>query len=139
MKSTQKKLEKITSETPSRWDEILNEVSHKKNYSDKSFSIATHINLLMIEQKMKKRDLAEKMCVSPQQISKWLKGDCNFNLETICKFEEVLNTTLISIPQQNYSFDQIHNKSQMTKPIKNTMKCNEQWDNSNNNFTNNVA
>lgn len=47
---------------------------------------------------MTQKMLAEKMQVSPQYISKILKGKENLSLETISHIEKALNIALISIP-----------------------------------------
>lgn len=44
-----------------------------------------------------KSDLAEVLNVTPQQISKIVKGQENFTLETICKIEKALDIEIISI------------------------------------------
>lgn len=41
--------------------------------------------------------LAEMMAVSPQQVSKWVKGSENFTFETISKIEHALQIELIEI------------------------------------------
>lgn len=49
------------------------------------------------EKKMTQTDLAEKMGVSRQQISKIVKGHENLTFETIDKLEKALNIKLITI------------------------------------------
>jgi len=50
---------------------------------------------------MTQKKLAELMNVSPQQISKILKGQENLTLETISKLSETLGVDLISFPELN--------------------------------------
>ena len=44
-----------------------------------------------------KARLAKEMGVSPQQVSKYVRGEENFKLETICKLEKVLGVALIQV------------------------------------------
>ncbi|SDH44506.1 helix-turn-helix transcriptional regulator [Myroides phaeus] len=46
----------------------------------------------------KQKDLAERMNVSPQQVSKWVKGKENFRIETLLHLGEVLGIALFHIP-----------------------------------------
>ncbi|MFB5944226.1 helix-turn-helix transcriptional regulator [Albibacterium sp. RHL897] len=41
--------------------------------------------------------LAEKMNVSKQQVSKWVKGSENFTLDTLVRLSEVLGVDLIVV------------------------------------------
>lgn len=47
---------------------------------------------------LSQKELAEKLGVSPQQVSKILKGQENLTLETIDKLEKVLNISLMELP-----------------------------------------
>ncbi len=47
--------------------------------------------------------LSEKVGVTPQYISKVLKGQENLSLETIAKLSTAINTELISFPEYKYS------------------------------------
>lgn len=49
----------------------------------------------MKQQNISRQDLAEKMGCSPQYISRLLKGEENFSLETICKLENALNVPIL--------------------------------------------
>ena len=42
-------------------------------------------------------DLAESLNVSPQQVSKWVKGKENFTIETIAKIEADLSVQIFEI------------------------------------------
>ena len=52
---------------------------------------------------MNQRKLADIMGVTPQQISKIVKGQENFTLETISKLSQALGVELISFPPYKYS------------------------------------
>ncbi|TLU97301.1 helix-turn-helix transcriptional regulator [Dyadobacter luticola] len=44
-----------------------------------------------------KKDLAEKLKVTPQTVSSWVKETSNFTIETIVRIEEVLGVELIGV------------------------------------------
>lgn len=69
----------------------------KRAYSRMAKSIAIAILARLEALNWKQIDLAEKMEVSPQQISKWLKGDENLTLETIANLSKVLEYDLIAV------------------------------------------
>ena len=60
-----------------------------------SKKIALSILIRLDELKWKQSLLAEKMGVSPQQVSKWIKGNENFTLETLGRLSEVLGGEFI--------------------------------------------
>lgn len=71
------------------------------NYSGK---IASRIHAAISSQEgMTQKKLAELMDVSPQQISKIMKGHENLTLQTIAKLSEVLKVDLITFPEYKYS------------------------------------
>ena len=51
----------------------------------------------MKQQNISRQDLAERMGCSPQYISRLLKGEENFSLETICKLENALNVPIFAV------------------------------------------
>lgn len=60
-----------------------------------SQNIALDILERLDEMDLKQKDLANKLEVSPQIVSRWLKGKENFSLETISRLEAVLSIQLI--------------------------------------------
>src|SRR5690606_37166835 len=72
----------------------------KKSYTKISNQIAFEILERLDELKWKQKYLAEKMGVSPQQASKWVKGNENFTLETLVNLGDILCMNLIQIPTQ---------------------------------------
>ncbi|AFL98154.1 helix-turn-helix domain-containing protein [Ornithobacterium rhinotracheale] len=62
-----------------------------------SQKIALNILKRIEELGWKQKDLAEKMGVSPQQVSKWVKGKENFTIETIATISDVLDIELIQV------------------------------------------
>lgn len=63
----------------------------------KSGFVALRVMAVLDEKKMTQTDLAEKMGVSRQQISKIVKGHENLTFETIDKLEKALDIKLITI------------------------------------------
>jgi len=77
-------------------------ISIKNNeWRKRSQDIALIVLDRLDELAMKQYQLAEKMCVTPQQISKIVKGYENLTLESISKIEKALGIILISI---NHSY-----------------------------------
>jgi transcriptional regulator with XRE-family HTH domain len=70
-----------------------------KAWLRKSSEIALRILDALDELGWNKAKLAEALGVSPQQVSKYVKGEENFKLETLCKLEKVLRIKLITVLQ----------------------------------------
>jgi len=68
-----------------------------KDWLRKSVDIALRIMDALDDLGWNKARLAKELGVSPQQVSKYVKGEENFKLETICKLEKVLGIELITI------------------------------------------
>lgn len=68
-----------------------------KGWLKKSAQIAIKINRALKDKNMSQKELANKLKVSAQQVSKILKGRENLTLETISKLEYALDLELISI------------------------------------------
>jgi len=69
----------------------------------KSQKIAIRVLSVLDEKDMQQKELAEAMEVSPQQVSKIVKGKQNLTLQTISKLEQVLGISLIEVPRQSYT------------------------------------
>jgi DNA-binding Xre family transcriptional regulator len=95
--SLKEKLEKITSANKSQWlqkaEERLANAGARKN----ALEVALRVLHLLRERGMSQAELAEKMGVSRQQVSKIVKGKENFTFETIDKLEKALDVTLMTI------------------------------------------
>ncbi|MEC4054125.1 helix-turn-helix transcriptional regulator [Myroides odoratimimus] len=70
----------------------------KRELHKVSQKIALHILNQLSVLGWKQKDLAEKMAVTPQQVSKWVKGNENFTIDTLIKLSEVLGFNLFEIP-----------------------------------------
>ncbi len=52
-----------------------------------------------------KKDFAEMMGVSPSVVTRWLSGNANLELRTICKMEAVLDCQIIYVPASSPCFE----------------------------------
>jgi ribosome-binding protein aMBF1 (putative translation factor) len=94
------KIERLISDSSlSSWKEGVEWRRDNAGWLDKSSDIAFRILDALDELGWNKARLAEEMGVSPQQVSKYVKGEENFKLETLCKLEKVLGVELIRVMQ----------------------------------------
>jgi transcriptional regulator with XRE-family HTH domain len=98
MTTAEDKLKKVASKETSKWVENAQWRVANENWLDKSADIALKILRNIREKDITQKDLAERLKISPQQVSKILKGQENLTLETISKIEIALGTILINIP-----------------------------------------
>src|SRR5439155_22632291 len=69
-----------------------------------SSNVARMVNAAIEDSEgLNQKKLAEQIAVSPQYISKILKGEENLSLETIAKLSVALGVELISFPEYEYS------------------------------------
>lgn len=97
MKINIEKFDALISRRESKWSERVNERNENNGWSKKASDIAVKILLHLRKSNISQTDLAEKMGVSRQYISKIMQGKENLGLSTICKLEEVLGISLIEI------------------------------------------
>jgi len=98
MSGLNQKIEEIVSKSPkSSWKEKVEWRRANKDWLRKSSNIAFRILDALDEKGWKKNRLAEELGVSAQQVSKYVKGEENFKLETLCKLERVLGVELIIV------------------------------------------
>lgn len=100
MADVQKILESHSS-SPSRWRENAEWRKANRKWLKKSQQIAMAVLDYMDKVEMNQKELAEAMNVTPQYISKILKGNQNLSLETISKLEEILDINILII--QNFN------------------------------------
>jgi len=68
-------------------------------------SVALSINRLIRSSDLNKKELAEKIGVSPAYISKALKGDVNFTIESMVKIADALDCNVhINLTNKNRTF-----------------------------------
>jgi len=88
-------LNKLSEGNSSDWLKKAEWRKQNESWLDFSAEIALQIISALKKEGKTKKDLAKEMGVSPQNISKLLSGSANFCLETISKFEKILNIDLI--------------------------------------------
>lgn len=76
------------------------EIELNQNWREISQLISLKILRTLRIKGLKQIDLATKLDVSQQVISKWVKGNENFTLDTIKKLEIALDTKLIDVPTE---------------------------------------
>lgn len=91
-----KELEKLMPETPSRWREDAEFRAANQEWIRESQRIAAAMLTQMDAKGIRQSDLAKKMGVSQQYISKILRGKENLTLTTIVKIEDALNLSILS-------------------------------------------
>jgi transcriptional regulator with XRE-family HTH domain len=79
-------------------DRILSETPPEvKQYVRRYAEITVRIHELLDEKGWSQRDLAQKLGKNPAEINKWLRGDHNFTLQTLCKIEVELGQDILEI------------------------------------------
>jgi len=103
MTDIRKKIEKIAVDDTSGWLEKARYRRANRGWLRKSQKIAIRVLSVLDEKDMQQKELAEAMEVSPQQVSKIVKGKQNLTLQTISKLEQVLGISLFELPRQSYT------------------------------------
>lgn len=86
------------------WKETAEFRLKNRKWLNYSSNIARRISAVLDERKdLNQKILAELLDVKPQYISKLLKGEENFTLETIAKLSTALEVELITFPEYKYS------------------------------------
>ena len=100
MSTNKQKLADFAAKRPSQWLKNAQHRSENKKWLEYSFQIAIKV-LAAIDATpgMTQKQLAVLMGVSPQYISKILKGQENLTLETISKLEIALGINLLSLSE----------------------------------------
>jgi len=100
MNTNNQKLADFAAKKPSHWLKNAQHRNKNKKWREYSFQIAIKV-LAAIDATpgMRQKQLAELIGVSPQFISKILKGQENLTLETISKLEIALGINLLSLSE----------------------------------------
>lgn len=104
MENVQKILKAHSSSTPSKWKEDAEWRRNNRKWLKRSRQIAMAVMDCIDNMGMSQKTLAKRMEVSPQYISKLLKGTQNLSLETISKLEEILAINILVV--QNFNANQ---------------------------------
>jgi plasmid maintenance system antidote protein VapI len=97
MKELLEKLAPLETTEPSDFLAHLKYRRENRAWLRKSGIIALKVLRALRAQGLSQKDLAEKMGVSPQQVSKVVKGQENLTLETIAKLELALGIRIIDV------------------------------------------
>jgi transcriptional regulator with XRE-family HTH domain len=90
MNNLKEKLTSLATDQTSDWKAGAQYRRENRDWLKKSADIAIFVLEVMKAQNLSQKDLAEKLNVSPQQISKIVEGQENLTLETITNLEKVL-------------------------------------------------
>lgn len=106
--SLREKLNKIADDETSSWLEETSQELTEHGARKKSRQLALRVLQLLHLQGLTQTQLAERMQVSRQHISKIVRGQENFTFETIDKLEKALGVMLITIEstKQATAFEQ---------------------------------
>ena len=95
MNDLKEKLSGLASDQPSDWKAKAKVRRENRDWLRKSAAIAVRVLNALKEQGLSQKELAERMKISPQQISKIVKGQENLTLETISNLEIALGIQII--------------------------------------------
>lgn len=87
------------------WLEKARYRRENRSWLRKSQRIAVRVLSILNEKGMQQKELAEAMDVTPQQVSKIVKGKQNLTLETISKLELVLGVKLFEVPVPQFEMN----------------------------------
>ncbi len=116
MTDIKKKIAEVAEKDKSKWLEKAKYRRENRNWLLKSKRIALRVLGVLKERGMQQKELAEQLGVSPQQVSKIVKGKENLTLETISKLESVLEINLIEVNSAKVD-SATKNKSTTQSPI----------------------
>lgn len=97
MTKNKERLTALSKGAKSRWLENAKKHKESEKWSGRSTKIALNVLEILRQKNMSKQDLAERMQVSAQYISKIVKGQENLTLETISNLESALGVEMIDI------------------------------------------
>lgn len=135
------RLKELAAGNTSSWQEEANWYRQNSGWLKRSSKIAFRILSELDNKGMSQKDLALRMDVSPQYVSKIVKGKENLSLETIWKIEEALGITLISVNgnvQYVYPETITYNESYTRIPLSKSLstRVNDDYVNYKNTFQN---
>lgn len=95
MSKLNKKLSELASPEPSNWKAKAKYRRDNREWLKRSAAIAVKVLDAIKNQGLTQKDLAERLNVSPQQISKIVRGEENLTLETITNLELALGIQIL--------------------------------------------
>lgn len=107
MSGLNQKIEETLAKSPSSsWKDKVEWRRVNKDWLRKSSAIAFRILDALDDMGWKQARLAKELGVSAQQVSKYVKGEENFKLETLCKLEKALGIELVTVLQADEEISQ---------------------------------
>ncbi|GHB43048.1 helix-turn-helix transcriptional regulator [Mongoliitalea lutea] len=98
MNKTEEKIKALASENPaSKWKEKVAFRKANKATLRQAAKVALRLLDALEEKGWSQARLARELEVTPQQVSKWVKGEGDFKFSTIDKLEKVLGITMHAI------------------------------------------
>ena len=97
MSNLEEKLTQLSSDQTSEWNAVADYRLENREWLKKSSAIAKSIRSVLKAQSLSEQELAEKLNISPQQITRIVQGQENLTLETIAKLEKALGIEIISL------------------------------------------
>ncbi len=73
---------------------VSDEIRHRV---DLSFLIVDRIHSILQERGIKQKDLADMLGKKESEISKWMRGNHNFTIDTISSIENVLGQPILQV------------------------------------------
>ena len=102
MNNLKEKLSTLVSDQSSDWKAKAKYRRDNREWLKKSAAIAIRVLNALKAQNLSQKELAERMNISPQQISKIVKGQENLTLETISNLEKALGIQIMD-EKANYN------------------------------------
>lgn len=87
------------------------------DYTSLCTDMLVRINEAIEEKNITQKELASKLGKTPSEVSKWLHGEHNFTLKSICKLQVALGIKLLEVPT-SIKIKEVENK-------KNSTVCND--------------
>ena len=113
MSSLKHNIDKVKSKSVSKWKQNA-EYRLENRWLEYSSQIARRILAIIRDNEdLNQSRLAEILEVTPQQVTKIVKGQENLTLETIYKLSKALNFELITFPEYKYSRPLVDNTSKI--------------------------
>jgi len=90
-------IQNALSKEESKWHEESNFRAINEKWLKQSQAVALKVLRTLRKEGITQKELAKRMKVSPQVVSRWVKGKTNFTFETIAKLEVALKIKLLNI------------------------------------------
>jgi len=102
-----KKLLELAANETSEFEKQALWRKENKSWLQKSAAISVKVLLALKEQGISQKVLAERLDVSPQHVSKIVKGKENLSLETIVKLESALSIKIVEVAGNHTLLDYV--------------------------------